>query len=353
MGQKDDAARSAIAALTADTAAAWEAFVHMASGPAWRAALRAAPRRALAESLFSRIMAALHQDRLALPARLDAARLPDALAFLDREIDRHVGSFVFELFRTGSADAADALVRVFHADVRAWVQRALPYEARGQLDDQVQDSYAALLADGGRRLRLYGGDGPFRAFLRSTVVNLVADFARREHGRQRPRAAFTRLPELQQRAWRLLFEDRVSAAEAARRLVGGENGHADAAEAVAAVMALGDLGSSHSGRRPRMLALDNGAETIDIADERDSPEEALVARDEMVTRIARETALLSALRAMPERQREVLEQRFLHGRKPREIAAATGGDVKEIYRILERTLAQLKRDLTRDSARPS
>ncbi len=344
MGERDDTTRHAIRALAADTAAAWEAFVRMASGPVWKAALRAAPRRALAENLFSRIMADLHADRLTLAARLDAARLPDASAFLDREIDRHVGRWVYDLFQTGSADAAEALVRVFHADMRAWVQRALPYEARNQLDDHVQDCYAALLAAGGRRLRLYSGDGPFRAFLRSMVINLVADLSRREHGRKRPCAAFARLPELQQRAYRLIFEERVSAAEATRRL-----SHANAAGAVAAVMALGDLGPTHSGRRPQVLALDNGADTIEIADERDIPEDVLLAREEMVTRIEREEALLAALRAMPQTQRDVLEQRFLHGRKPREIAAATGIDEKDIYRILERALAQLKRDLVRPS----
>jgi RNA polymerase sigma factor (sigma-70 family) len=342
MGGEDTAARHAVQALTADTAAAWEAFVGFAAGPVWNAALRAAPRCSVAESLFSRIMADLHADRLALPARLDAARLPDASVFLDREIDRHVGCWVVDLFRGGSADAAAALVRVFHTDLRVWVQRALPFDARGQLDDQVQDCYAALLDDGGRRLCLYSGDGPFRAFLRSAVINLVADSARRTHGRQRPRAAFARLSGLQQRAYRLIFEERVSAAEAARRL-----SHAEAADAVAVVMALGDLGPTHSGRRPHVIALDNGAETIEIADDGGNPEDVLLAREEMVTRTARESALLAALRGMPETQRDVLEQRFLHERKPREIAAATGMDVKDVYRVLERALTQLKRDLVR------
>jgi RNA polymerase sigma factor (sigma-70 family) len=342
MGEEDDAARRAIAALAADTAAAWDAFVRLVSVPAWRAAVRSTPRRAVAESLFSRIMADLHADRLALAARLDAARLPEASAFLDREIDRHIGCWVFDLFLTGSADGAEALVRVFDADLRAWVQRALPFDERSQRDDRVQDCYAALLADGGQRLRAWGGDAPFRAFLRSTVINLVADVVRREHGRPRPRAAFARLSGLQQRAYRLIFEERVSSAEAARRL-----SHADSADAVAAVMALGDLGATHSGGRPKMVALDTGGDTIEIAGERDSPEDILLAREEMAARITRETALLAALRAMPARQRDVLEQRFLLGRKPREIAAVTGTDVKDIYRILERALAQIKSDLVR------
>ena len=340
MGEEDIAARRAIAMLGVDTRETWEAFVRLVSGAAWKASLRASPRRALAEDLFGRILAGLHADRLQLANRLAASRLPDAAVFLDREIDQHVGQWVLALFRAGAADAAEALVRAFHADLRRWVQRAAPPEAHGQLDDLVQEVYAALLAQNGRRLCGYGGDGAFRAFIRTTVINLVADLGRREHGRQRPRAAFARLTELQQQAYRLVFEQRMSAATATRQLARPE-----AAEAVAVVLALGDLGTTHSGRRPRVVALDNGEQSLDIADERDTPEDVLLAREEMVERTGREAALLAALRGMPAQTREILEQRFLHGRKPREIAAATGADVKEVYRILERALVQLKRDL--------
>jgi RNA polymerase sigma factor (sigma-70 family) len=339
MGEEDVTHR-AIAMLAANTREAWEAFVRLASGAVWKASVHASPRRALAEDLFGCIMAGLHADRLQLAERLTASRLPSAAAFLDREIDRHVGQWVFELFRAEAADAAEALVRAFHADLRLWVQRAASPEARGQLDDLVQEVYAALLERNGRRLRAYGGEGVFRAFLRTTVINLVADLRRRERGRQRPRAAFARLTELQQQAYLLVFERRLSAAEATRQLARPE-----AAEAVAAVLGLGDLGTTHSGRRPHPVALDGGEQSLDIADDRETPEDVLLAREEMVERTEREVALLAALRGMPARTREILEQRFLHGRKPREIAAAIGADVKEVYRIIERALMQLKRDL--------
>jgi RNA polymerase sigma factor (sigma-70 family) len=340
MGEEDVAARCAIATLAANTREAWETFARLASGAAWKASLHAGPRRALAEDLFGCIMAGLHADRLQLAERLTASRLPTAAAFLDREIDRHVGQWVFALVRAEAADAAEALVRAFHGDLRRWVQHAVSPEARGQLDDLAQEVYAALLEHNGRRLRAYNGDGEFRSFLRTMVINLVADLGRRERGRQRPRAAFARLTELQQQAYLLVFERRLSAAEATRRLA-----RPDAAEAVAAVLALGDLGTTHSGRRPHLVALDGGEQSLDIADDRDTPEDVLLAHEEMVERTAREVALLAALRGMPAQTREILEQRFLHGRKPREIAVATGADVKEVYRTLERALVQLKRDL--------
>jgi RNA polymerase sigma factor (sigma-70 family) len=340
MGEEDAASRRVIAMLAADKREAWETFVRLASRAVWKASLHASPRHALAEDLFGSIMAGLHADRLQLAERLTASRLPSAAAFLDREIDRHVGQWVFELFRAEAADAAEVLVRAFHADLRRWVQRAASPDARGQIDDLVQEAYAALLEQNGLCLRAYSGDGVFRAFLRTTVINLIADIGRRERGRQRPRAAFARLTELQQQAYLLVFERRLSAAEATRQLARPE-----AAEAVAAVLALGDLGATHSGRRPHLVALEGGGQSPDIADDRDTPEDVLLAREEMVERTEREAALLVALRGMPARMREILEQRFLHGRKPREIAAATGADVKEVYRILERALVQLKRDL--------
>jgi len=346
MKQEDVAARNAIQALTSDAASAWEAFVRIASRPVWRASLHAAPRRPLAEVLFSHLMERLHLDRLGLAARVpvDASSSQNALAFLDREIDGHIGNWLVELFRARSAEAAEALVRVFHADLRAWVQRAKPLGARANLDDRVQEAYAALLEQDGRRIRLYGGTGTFRAFLRITVINLVNDAERREQGRVRPRLAFARLSDIEQRAYRLLYEERLPAAEAARRL-----DHVDAHQAVQKVLALGDLGTTHSGRRPRLIALDNGEQAFDLPDGRDNPEDELLAREGGVVQAEREAALIQALRALPAAQRNILEQRFLLGRKPREIATETGIEIKEIYRILERTVAQLKHLLARPS----
>jgi len=289
MREEDSAASYAIAALPGDTAAAWQGFVSLASRPVWAASLRAAPRRPQAEALFSHLMARLHEERLSLAPRWAASGLRDAMAFLVREIDLHVGHWLVGLFRAEAPEAADALVRVFQADVKAWLRRAAPAGCLAGLEDREQDVYAALLADKGRRITAYQGAAPFRAFLRTVVVNLAAESARREHGRIRPGAS---------------------------------------AKAAAG--------------RPRLVSLNDDDHPLDPADDRDDPEAALLALEAMLTRTAREEAVLAALRQLPPDIRRVLEARFLDGLKPREIAERSGREVKEIYRILERTLAHLK-----------
>jgi RNA polymerase sigma factor (sigma-70 family) len=234
-------------------------------------------------------MTGLHRDRLALASRLAASRLPNATAFLAREIDGQVGCWLVELFRAGAGEAAEVLARVFYADVNAWVRRAAPPGALAGVEDRVQDVFAALLEKDGRSITAYRGGGPFRAFLRTVVVNLAAESARREHGRYRPGAS-------------------------PGTVVG----------------------------RPRLVSLNDDDHPIDPADDRDDPEAALLALEELLARTEREGAVLAALRQLPDESRRVLEARFLEGRKPREIAAMIGRDVKEVYRILERTLAHLK-----------
>jgi RNA polymerase sigma factor (sigma-70 family) len=293
MATADDGIGRAIHALTHDTSAAWETFVRTVSDAVWTASLRAAPRRVQAESLFSLLMSRLHADRFSLPARLNASGLASASAFLDREITAHIDRWLIDLLRCEDETAADVLVRVLHADVRAWVQRAVSPGAQLAIDDVVQDVLLALLADRGRRITAYSGSGSFRGFLRTVVVRLVADSARRELGRRRPNAK-----------------------------------------------------TEQTGGRPRLISLNDDAHPLDLADDNADPEAELLAIEAMTAQAQREAALLDRLRSLPAAEREILEARFLDGRKPREIAAQTGRDVKEIYRVLERTLASLKQVLT-------
>ena len=292
MDNRDDAVADAILALAVDTAETWEAFVRTTGAAVWAASLRAAPRRPHAETLFAHLMACLYDDRLALAPRMAGSRLPNGAAFLDREIDVRIGSWLVDMFRVGAAEAADLLVQVFYADIKAWVHRAAPLGDRAGLDDRVQDVVADLLDDGGRRITAYRGGGSLRADLRTVVVNLAAESARREHGRFR-------------------------SGKSAGAVVG----------------------------RPRLVSLNDDDHPIDPPDQADDPEAALLALEELLARTEREGAVLAALRSLPAETRRILEARFLEGRKPSEIAAQTGHDVKEVYRILERTLVHLKQVL--------
>jgi len=293
MGDVTDNATDALNTLICDTAEAWAQFVHLAKRPVWQASLAVAPRRARAEELFGHVMARLYADRLALPARFAASGLSDALSFLAREITVHTDHWLLQLFRTGAEDAADAFARALYADIKMWVQRASTPAARATLDDLVQDVFANLLADKGRRILAFAGVGSFRAFLRKVALNLAADSARREFGRVR----------------------------------------ADTAAGV-------------TNRRPRLVSLNDEQRLLDPVDPGADPEREIIEIEETVARTQREAALADMLRQLPDGERKILEARFLDGRKPREIAALTGRDVKDVYRVLERTIARLKQALT-------
>jgi RNA polymerase sigma factor (sigma-70 family) len=264
----------------------------MASGPVWAASLRAARRRAKAEELFSEIMRRLHADRFALPERLSASALPNASLFLEREIETHIDAWLIDQFRLGAADAGEVLVRIFHSTVKSWVQRAAPPGERSGSEDRVQDVFAALLADGGRRIMAYAGGGSFRAYLRRVVVNLAMDSARHEAGRFRP----------------------------------------------------GKTPGAPVGM-PRLVSLDDETRLLDPPDEGANPEAELLAIEDWMAQTEREATVISLLRGLAPEQRKILEARFLEGRKPRDIAALMGRDIKDVYRTLERTLAQLKKAL--------
>lgn len=289
----DKIAQDVLLALAGDTADAWADFVHQAKGPVWKASLAVAPRKPQAEDLFNHVMVRFHADRLALPQRFTASGLGDVLTFLVREISAHIDHWLLQLFKTRAPDAADAFARALHRDIRMWVQRAAPPAARTTIDDLVQDVFFDLLAHNGRRILAFAGGGTFRAYLRKVVVNLAADSARREFGRVRASAA-----------------------------------------------------SGTVSTRPRLVSLNDKERAIDPVDPGPNPEAEVIDIQETVARAKRETELHDLLRQLPIDERKILEARFLDGLKPREIATQVGRDVKDVYRVLERTIVRLKLALT-------
>ncbi|MBI1219981.1 MAG: sigma-70 family RNA polymerase sigma factor [Rhodobacteraceae bacterium] len=296
MQDQDATDRAIIAALDTGGRAAWDAFVALASGPLWAAAARATPRRAEAEALFTQIMQAWFAARQDLSRQLGRFGTGTVRAFLDSEIDAQLSAWMLELFQTGAPGAAEVFVRLFARDIRLWVARATPAQARAGVDDRVQEVFVGLLAESARRIRAYAGSAPLRAYLRRVCVNLAIEAGRREQGRVRP------------------------GADPAR-----------------------------SGR-PRLVSIDVEDDPLELTDDGPDGEQALIDTEDLLAEAARLEAVKAALAALPTDARRVLVARFVDGRKPREIAEAEGRDVKDIYRILERNLAQLKVSL---GGRPS
>ncbi|MGO4562315.1 sigma-70 family RNA polymerase sigma factor [Rhizobiales bacterium 3FA27D7] len=333
-----------IAALAEDSPAAWEAFLRWASGPVWSACLHSSARRSAAEKLFAELTETLFEHRLDLPGRFAASRLGAAAAFLISEIDEYIGARIADGFRRGDHAAAEIFARYFHGEIKTWIQRATPPGERVRIEDRVQDVYAILLENDGRRLAAYPGGGSFRVFLRRLTLNASTDCQRREQGRFRLKAAIEKLSPLERKAYRLLYESRLSRNEAIARL-----GDPLAAAAVKVADALGDLGSVVAGARPKMIGIEDAGPSFQPPSPDRDPEALLLHVEEMALHAERENALLAALHDEREDVQRILQMRFLNGLKPAEIAERLGRDRKEIYRTLERALGRLKQILARPS----
>jgi RNA polymerase sigma factor (sigma-70 family) len=98
--------------------------------------------------------------------------------------------------------------------------------------------------------------------------------------------------------------------------------------------------------RPRIVSLNDEERAIDPADTSANPEAEMIEVQDAVARAQREAGLHELLRQLSVEERRILEARFLDGQKPREIATLVGRDVKDVYRVLERTIARLKQELT-------
>ena len=74
--------------------------------------------------------------------------------------------------------------------------------------------------DGFRRLRSFRHDGParFPTWLKAVVANLCIDWRRKEHGRLRPVAAVSHLPQLEQEVYRHIYLRGMTRAECQRAI---------------------------------------------------------------------------------------------------------------------------------------
>jgi RNA polymerase primary sigma factor len=345
-----------VRALFAGKPGAWDAFVLLIKDDVYTACRLACPADEV-DRAFTEILAQLHADNFARLAKYDGrASLSSYLRLELRDLlaqqlvrrfvrDRNAGWHVFEAF--------------FKADIVRLITRYFPSSLGGSDEDKYQDIVALLIEDDYRRLRAYDGHGSFGGFVLGIVRNLCIDLLRKELPRRRLPAAIKRLPELEQEVFRQIYWSDCPPDELAARLAkksalsGGPAAVARALESVKAALPP-NYRAERETERPRLVPLAAGGsdEGAEIADERDSPEEHMLAREEDESLEQASLALRDVIATLPSEIRLYVQLNMSYDPPlpPREIARRMARPVVEIYRLRQHAERALERALSENAA---
>lgn len=350
-----------VRALFAGKPGAWPAFVARVKDDVYTGCrLVCAPDEL--DAAFKDIFAQLAADNFARLAKFDGrARLSSYLRLELRDLlaqrlvrrfvrDRNAGWPVFEAF--------------FKADIVRIISRYFPPAAGGGYDeDKYHDVVSLLIEDDCRRIRAYDGHGSFGGFVLGIVRNLCVDLLRKELPRRRLPAAIARLPALEQEVFRQLYWADCPPHELAARLAkksmlsGAPEAVARAVEAVKAALPVTYRADREAEeKRPRLVPLsavgegsDDGAE---LADDRDSPEDHMLVREEDENLEQASAALRAVIAGLAPEIRLYVQLNMSHDPPlpAREIARRMARPVEDIYRMRQLAERVLRRALSENAA---
>ena len=218
------------------------------------------------------------------------------------------------------------------------IDRAIAFVVRRQrLNRDMAADFASavhlrLLENDCAVLRKFEGRSRLQTFLGVVVQRLFLDYRVAMWGKWRPSAEARNLGPLGVRLDRLRSRERLTFDEAVASLGLAGRGATDDE-------ALWAIWNRLPARAPRRFVSETAAATVaaDLA----SPELALMRRHAGTTRVA----LRRALARLPPDDRRILTLRFAGDRRVADIARATRGDAKGLYRRFDKVLQQLRLDL--------
>jgi RNA polymerase primary sigma factor len=334
---------------------AWAAFVRRCQNDVY-AACRAAFPDDEAKHVFVDVMAQLRADDFTLLRAFDGrAGISAYLRLVLRDL---LSERIARLLSEAPERGWRAFEHFFKRDVLRIIARYFP-TAADDGDDAYHEVAAALIEDGYRRILAYDGQGSFGGFVLRVVSNLCIDLLRRDVPRRRLPAAIQRLPTAEQEVFRQLYwegcpEHQLAAALRMRRidLASGALG-----AAVAAVRAaLPPNFSAGDESRPRHVALPGSAGgsigESELPDERPTPEEAAIARQDEEMLEQATGALRAAVERLPQ-DIQLYLQHVLSGNgdlPPRDVARLMARPVTEIYRLRQQAERALRQALADNSA---
>lgn len=221
--------------------------------------------------------------------------------------------------------------------------------------DEAMDRFVyvceKLCEDGFRRLRTVrrlGGRGELVPWLRVVVRNLCVNLAFSLDGRQRLLRSIARLPELDQRVFRLHFWRGLSLSEVYEHLratSSAELSFPEVFESLERILARLSHRKrwqllSRLARRRSPLPVDDGdgLQGVPLAEPTENPEAALLRREA-------EAQLARALESLPPRQRLILQLRYEEAMAIRAIAEMLHLREREVRSALQAGLAALRREM--------
>jgi RNA polymerase primary sigma factor len=334
---------------------AWALFVRRHQGEVYTACCTAFPDSE-AKDVFVQVMAQLRADDFALLRAFDGrATISSYLRLVLRDL---LSARVSRLLSENSERGWRAFEHFFKRDLSRIIARYFPGAGDAE-DDIYHDVVSALIEENYRRILAYDGQGSFGGFVLRIINNLCIDRLRKDVPRRRLPAAIQRLPAAEQEVFKQLYwencaEPQLAAALRARKV---ELGAAAMAAAVTAVRAaLPRNFSADEDVRPRLVALPGSVEgrsgEPDLADDRLTPEDAVIASEDEETLEQATSALKAAIARLPQEIRLYL-QFVMSGNgdlPPRDIARLMARPVTDIYRLRQQAERLLRQILSENSA---
>ena len=334
---------------------AWELFVRQCQTDVYAACCIAFPT-AQAKDEYVRAVAQLRANDFALLRPFDGrATLSGYLRLVLRDI---LCQRVARLLADEPDRGWRAFEHFFKRDIARIIGRYFPGAAETERDrDLYHDVVTALIDNGYRRILAYDGQGSFGGYVLRIVTNLCIDMLRKDMPRRRLPAAIKRLPPLEQEVFRQLYwegcpPEQVAAAVRRQGIaVDGGDAIASAVQAVRAALPAGFKAGDEE--RPRMVPMPGAANPdegpLDLPDDRPTPEDQTITRQEEDALEQASGALRAAIAQLPSDVRLYL-QHTMSGEPPpapRDIARRMGRPATEIYALrqqAERLLRQALRD---------
>lgn len=194
----------------------------------------------------------------------------------------------------------------------------------------VQDDYAIL--------RGFQGKSSWSTYLTVVVQRVLLDHRVKEWGRWRPCAVARRLGTTAVELDRRINRDGLEPAEAIREMLArGVDETAGELERLA----------ERIPRSPPRRCIRSGSERLQALADRETADQRVEAAERRRVAASLNAALASALRDLPDQERELLDLRFGQGFTVRRIAASRNLAERPLYRRFESILRRLRRRLER------
>jgi RNA polymerase sigma factor (sigma-70 family) len=207
---------------------------------------------------------------------------------------------------------------------------------RVDAEDFTSTARLALLESNQARLRAFGGRSSFRTFLSVTIGRLLNDWCDANWGRWEPSAEAARQGHVAMRLEELVIRDNLPLAEAIETL---RTNHG----IQATVVELERLFERLPVRSRRRFVSDSGLEGISA--DRGNPEQVVNQARAIADGDRATKALDAAVRSLSAADKLILRMRFEDGMSIANIARLVGAEQKGLYRRIDRTLTELRRQL--------